>query len=609
MLEFQRQYAILVNLSTAQLVPVDPAQIESVTRDQLPLVVSEQLVQQAMEIARVRPQRVPTWQLQRMDTQQDAAATVTGADLLTVIQADGSWRTRAAYQLRNRGRQFLAVRLPEGARLLSVIVANQPARAVTTTISNGDVQLVALPQTSEADLSFEIKLILAGELPSALPGGMGLRSQLVVVPGPQVISPKESAEFGLTVAQTSWNVHFPDDFLVAPVNDVRQTNLTWNRGQQVWLASELNRLSSLKADAMEMIRIAKDRSASYSRRQQAANNLKQIGLALHNYSDLPESEQLQKSNRELYEEVQGNLDFDVNGTQTFNDQQLDGAAYRGRHFILDNNDSLFSSNTAGKALSTESESRSNFNYRDQGLAEFESGAGKKAPAKGEISRAKLKSQLQEQRAIGGNTLNNDFGAVGGGGGGLGGGFGGGGLAGEMSGRRQVPRYSIQQSQQGGYIANEPALSFSREAMPTNGMSNDLDLLPQRERPAAWSAVGGLSLDLELPVNGQSFSFSKVGGDPHLTFVARPRQFTTLLAGGLWGLVWLVLGLWACHWLSRLSGLRSVVRILATVGCVAGLLGFLLLDNDFAWLCFFMFGFSGFVLVVTDPLLTTSSRTS
>ena len=87
-----------------------------------------------------------------------------------MIEMDGSWRTRAIYGVRNRGRQFLGLRLPEGARVLSVFVRGNPSRTVVTTLGTETIHLVALPQTSEADLSFDIEVLLAGRLSASTLG-------------------------------------------------------------------------------------------------------------------------------------------------------------------------------------------------------------------------------------------------------------------------------------------------------------------------------------------------------------------------------------------------------------------------------------------------------
>ncbi|MCA9080712.1 MAG: hypothetical protein KDA58_09150 [Planctomycetaceae bacterium] len=597
-LEFQRQYAILVNLSTSQLVPANPNEIDSVARDELPLVVSPQLVQQAMEIARVRPQRVPLWNVQRVESQQAASATVIASDLVTVVEPDGSWRTRAAYSMRNRGRQFLGLTFPEGSRLLSVLVGGTPSRAVTTTLQGQPIHLIALPQTSEADLSFEIRVVLAGEFQAPLPSGFDVNPREFQVPAPQVVSPRDSQEYGLSVAQTAWNVYFPEGFLVAPVDDLSRSNLNWYQGEQGWLTSELNRMAALKADAMEMIRIMKDSRISQSRRSYAKDNLKQIGLALHNYNDYYDresgelSQQLAVENNELLEKVQSNLD-DIASFQTDQDEDGDGIAAGGqwgRRYILNNNDFNFANNGLGIQDFEQQQAKAGFNYRDQGYADFAGEAKKES-----TSRAGLKSQLQGQGAIRGNTLGVEVhnGTM------------------VLSDGLSLDANSIIGNAESSYqIAFPQAQQPASTASPQTSVGfviGESGVTSPPQRPSAWSGVGGLSLELDVPIHGDQFSFSKVGGDPRLAFTVQPRELRRTMKGTAWTLVWIAVGLWACHWLARLTSLRMVIRVLAGIGCCAGLLGAFVLGSGLAWPSFVLFVGSAVVLLLSDPAVAPVAK--
>ncbi|MCA8997704.1 MAG: hypothetical protein KDA80_11980, partial [Planctomycetaceae bacterium] len=324
-LETQRTFAVLVNLSGDQLVPVDLEQFESVAVDQLPLSLPDALVRQAMEITRTRNGRSPSWRIQRLETADAAQAVVLSATLTTVLEMDGSWRTNAVYGIRNRGQQFLGLKLPEESRILSVFVRGVPSRTVLTSVNNEPVHLVALPQTSEVDLSFDVNVLLEGRLGRSLPEAMSLMGREVRIPVPQVVSRNDSGEFGLSVAQTLWTVHVPDDLDANPVREPKATNLTWH-AEQAWIAQERQRLSRLESDLNEMMRIASDAKAGYSRRNAAISNLKKLKRDLANQSEQAssldasgpvqsEANELAEENRKLSELVQetidSNSDFDA----------------------------------------------------------------------------------------------------------------------------------------------------------------------------------------------------------------------------------------------------------------------------------------------------------
>ncbi|MCA8995191.1 MAG: DUF1559 domain-containing protein, partial [Planctomycetaceae bacterium] len=673
-IELQRQYAILTNLSAAQITPMDLEQIDSVSRDELPLVVSEELVQQAMEIARVRPSKVPVWQAEAVAAQQGASATIPVANLTTVLEGDGSWRTQAVYSVRNRGRQFMALVLPEQSRLISVMVRGVPGRAVTSTVNGQQLHLIALPQTSEADLSFEIKAVVAGRLSSGLPGDFDVQGKAIELPIPRVLSVNESEEYGLAVAQTLWNVYVPNEFSAKPLQTGSRSNVTWHKKRDAGLASDLTQLESLKADVAEMIRIINDNTISQARRSQCRNNLKQLGIAVENFeaTQAPataetevEQQKIATENRRLYEEIQRNLPKSGNG-EAPPDEDVNGdgiLGQGGRKFIEFNNDNNYFSNGGQGFVQGEKDAKS-FRFREQGdMSEAKA-------EKGGEGRAVLKGKLLGQNAIQGNTLNYELqnpgqaqvpfaqgsfagqrgftqdlsagGAYGGGGGG----FGVGGMAQQQSGGAQNGQQMIQLRQQfgrngrgnpsqqqldeefqqlierSGQTSGIPVQrpGFSRHqfgageirsnlagtnamydmvyAVPADGYLGDAAIYDSE----GWSSTGGLSLDINIPVDGQVFSFSKIGGDPKLALQVRPQVFTTWLKGGVWAAIWLVLGFWACHWLARLTGWRMAVRIIAAGCTVGGLAAMLLLPGVLVILG----GFMAFVGALGLTVVTSSN---
>ncbi|MFP6766431.1 MAG: hypothetical protein VB858_22570, partial [Planctomycetaceae bacterium] len=122
--ERQRHFVMLVNQSLAQsLEPTDsgehPATIESVSSQNLPIQLEQDMIRQATETLRVRDTVQPSWTVERSEQQTGAAASVNLADLTLAVAADGTWRGQAVYTVRNRRRQFLAIRLPEKSELLS----------------------------------------------------------------------------------------------------------------------------------------------------------------------------------------------------------------------------------------------------------------------------------------------------------------------------------------------------------------------------------------------------------------------------------------------------------------------------------------------------------
>jgi hypothetical protein len=286
----QRQYVLLINLSQSQLTSATPELSESVQREDVPVVVDQSLVDQATELVRVKQLlTAPKWTMQSYAQSAGAPASVNVADLTTIVSRDGTYRGQAVYTIKNRSRQFLALKLPENAELMSVFVGNLPARAVTTKRNNQTLQLVALPKTSAASLSFPVRVIWRGRLGGDLPRSARLLRQEVDFPAPVVVSLQDDADFGIPVARTRWTVWLPDDLDAKPLTNAARHNMTLQQADQKDLLYEkaaVQEISELLGYVEQNYDVS---SKSEQRRSQASNNMKQIGLALHNAKQLEDS--------------------------------------------------------------------------------------------------------------------------------------------------------------------------------------------------------------------------------------------------------------------------------------------------------------------------------
>ncbi|MDP1795866.1 MAG: hypothetical protein Q8K78_00210 [Planctomycetaceae bacterium] len=225
-LETQRHYVLLINTSLNQLTATDPTVREAVQREDVSIVVRKELTDQATEFVRVKSVETGlAWSVQRYTPTAGIPASVNLADIAMVLARDGSYRLQSVYTLKNRSRQFLAVKLPSESRLLSVFVGDQPSRTVKTKLKAEDIHLIALPKTGAADLSFRVMLTLSGRLPQGLPLGDQVLGRDLDLPSPTIVGQDESSEFGIPVARTRWSVYLPDDLDVWPVRDPKRNNL------------------------------------------------------------------------------------------------------------------------------------------------------------------------------------------------------------------------------------------------------------------------------------------------------------------------------------------------------------------------------------------------
>ena len=274
-LEMQRQFVLLINSSTNQLIAADPSLVESVQPQDVPVNVQQADVDRATEFVRVKtPLAAPKWAIHTFQQQSGALASVNVADLTTVVSRDGTYRSRAIYTIKNRSRQFLAIRMPEGTDLLSVFVADLPSRAVAAklTSQNGaTVQLIALPKTSAAGLSFPVSIVWRGRLSGALPKSAKLASEELSFPAPRILSQQDDADYGIPVARTRWSVYLPDDLDAQPVKSTSKHNLS--------VASTTDNLYGYAViqETEELLEYL-DQTIASNRRNQSRNNLRQIEL-------------------------------------------------------------------------------------------------------------------------------------------------------------------------------------------------------------------------------------------------------------------------------------------------------------------------------------------
>lgn len=600
-LAIQQHYAILVNRSAGQLVPSDLTAFDSVSSDQLPLVIQTNLLQQAMEISRVRPDKIPAWTIQRMEQLEVAKAVILSAQLNTVFELDGSWRTRVTYGVRNRGKQFLAMRIPEGSRILSVYVKGEPSRTVITELNDKPVHLIALPQTSSADLSFDVQCLLAGRLAHPIKSKFAWRGHKVQLPAPTVVPQSESEDFGLPVTQTVWAVHYPDQVDASSVPGVASTNLTPHT-VDAWLAIEKQTLDRLKSDVSEMVRVANDKSVSFSRRSQAKDNLKRLGSKLSSYSteydalavESAESEQLrqelQGQNRFLQEEA-ANAITEVEKEMSLQQQMWISS---GRDFIFSCNTAIVNDN-GGLGITISGENATNtFNFLSEDFVDLNKSKAMNTAGKAVESRARLWTQVESQSLATSvptierfsdqpqfeQMFRQQFGVE------------------NQNGINLNFVGQVQLSEDlygsGGGLGGGGGFGFGDGGMTTNDFAA---IVPPTDATQGVPA-GSLSIAMELPQHAKSLSFSKVGGSPELTLNISPTDNSRLLWGAMWCLVSLTLGLWVLR-AFRASSRQGARRLMMLV-CLAGLAGYFLLSTIDSWGGFWAFFLGGLGVILLAP---------
>ena len=205
-------------------------------------------------IFRVQPDWSVTIGVERLEKAATRAAFVAWAELTTALRRDGTEWHRANYRLQNRSLQFLPVKLPAGAELMSARVAGQSVRADSGQVSGTAAILVPLIKTKPGDLSYDVELVY--RVNGAKLGWWARRE----LDDPELL--------GVTVERTFWNVWLPED-----------RKLQNSSGNMEPVLAEVNKADKLEGALQELsslVSIANSSSVSESTRANAIGNIERL---------------------------------------------------------------------------------------------------------------------------------------------------------------------------------------------------------------------------------------------------------------------------------------------------------------------------------------------
>ena len=612
----QERYVVLINQSRRQLLREEVPGVERIEKDDLDDVkvrVDRQLFDQATEMLQVASTAAtPQWTLASATTEQGTTAEVQLAELVTVLAADGSWRTRASYTIRNRSHQFLAVRMPEKARVLAVIVAGRPSRPVESAASRKEnIVLVALPNTSEGDRSFQVVLILSGRLADGpLPRGFHLFADQRRLPVPHVVKPAEDdavevpgvfQEFEMPVRRISWSVHVPDDLDVEPIDD-EQTNLSLVGSDRL----KLNQQHAILDEANYLLNVLEGRASSKAK-YKAAANLKGLGTALLDYTSEQRglrsvqsgndredfqrmNEQFQGRYKKALERVkvdQGQQTLtivDDSGNLAGQDESLQKAQ------ILRNNSRLLRENRDVVQQQGQQQQTGKFAFT------LKVPAAKPRPTKGKAgkknkdvaSKKRDTSQLRQKRRSQSLKQAKELNTA-------------------LENQRALQQQNVMPQQERPFdqslnqIVGSPGEQSPMGGLGAAGMgggaSGEDGEVALIGDPTAGDTAGGLSVEFDIPTGGQMLQFATTRGGPKLGLAIRPRESIKLGLNLLWTVAWLAVAAGIIVACRRPETLTALQRHFAKGLVGVGLVGFLLLPGLLAWSGFLVFVVGGVTFAV------------
>ncbi len=279
-----RSHIVLENLTTDEIAvnTIDGATAMAI--GEVPALLADPVRQQAVAAYQVTEGAELTWQRRVREQESGLAASISLVDLTTVIHADGRYRARAAYNIRNFTLQFLELELPPDSQVWSVHVSGQPVRPAKLVRQGRTVTLLPLQKTSAGDFSSKVDLIYSGRLETPLSSGPQVRPT-----APRILS-------DAPVSRTLWTILLPHEYRVRLTQ--RESNL-----EDVGAAyQQEERKLSFLGELSQMLQVASVRQKSGASRK-AMSNLKQLGSALSDYAQ-QSAEGVTKNAAEVQEQAQ-----------------------------------------------------------------------------------------------------------------------------------------------------------------------------------------------------------------------------------------------------------------------------------------------------------------
>lgn len=186
-------YVMADNASDSEM-KINSDGVDRVAASSLPWIPA---LSKSAGIFRVQPKWTLSITIERLEKAESREAFCAWADMTTAVRNDGTEWHKAVWHMQNRSLQFLPVKLPEGAELMSVRVAEQNVRADSGMINGQAAILVPLIKTRPGEISFDVEVVWR---------------RIGKTPGKKDARQFDDAELpGITVEQTFWNVWLPEN--------------------------------------------------------------------------------------------------------------------------------------------------------------------------------------------------------------------------------------------------------------------------------------------------------------------------------------------------------------------------------------------------------------
>ena len=553
--ERSRSYLVLENLTVDEISPTTIRGATAISLSTVPEGLEDSVRRQAVAAYQITDEAAAlVWQRRVREQEAGLAATINLVDLTTVVHADGRYRARAAYNIRNFTLQFLELELPAGSQVWSVHVSGQPVHPARLTRQGRTVTLLPLQKTSAGDFSSKVVMIYSGRLEAALQRWTQVRP-----PAPRILS-------DIPVSRTLWTVLLPREYHVSVSR--RESNMSEVAAAYHQQERKLSFLDELR----QLVQVASSKRPSGAGIKARAN-LKQVGLALRDFAqesaqvDARNAAEFQKQAQQVQTEIK-RLEDTKNGKSRRYKDTL-------RYFKQPS--ARPESTRIGVGLDTRLEMlpEQGITLDDKARPEAEQeGRRDRASARPAQQRGQLREQAAEQLQRLQTMPQQD----------------------RPLPKTAPPQKPVDLPEEEKEQEQAKHRDCGAETVPVRESAEERRSLSTVQAGAV--ASGLLSLDVDLTPVGTAYHFRKLHGQPRLVLRARHENVDRLMIAVLWAGLCLAMAAAATYGLSRSHATALSFRGWPWLAAIAGT----------AWLFLLPAGVVGLALLIASScVLVTRSR--
>ena len=552
--ERSRSYLVLENLTVDEIKATSVRGATAISMSAVPEGLEDRIRRRAVAAYQITDEAaVLVWQRRVREQEASLAASINLVDLTTVVHADGRYRARAAYNIRNLTLQFLELELPPDSQVWSVHVSGQPVRPARLTRRERTVTLLPLQKTSAGDFSSKVVMIYSGHLGAALQ-----HWTRVSPPAPRILS-------DVPVSRTLWTVLLPREYHVSVSR--RESNV--NEVAAAYQQQE--RKFSFLDELRQMVQVASSKRPSGAG-SKARANLKQVGSALQGFAQ--ESAQLGARNAADFQQQAQQIQAEI---ERLEETKTDAGGRYGdiyRYFKQSAvpPDGAKVSVSLDRSVEVLSEQEMTLDAKAK-PEDAQEGRRDQAPRRPAQQRGELREQAAQQlQRL--QTMQQD--------------------RTPPKGAPPQPPTDLPEEKKKPAQAKRPA--FGPERAPVSESAKDRRTVSKVQ---ADTVVGGvLSLDIDLTPVGTAYHFRKLHGQPRLVLRVRHEDVDRLVIALVWAGLCLAIAAVAIYGLSHTHATALAFAGWPWLAAIAGT----------AWLFLLPAGFLGLALLIASScVLITRSR--